>query len=192
MIHFDVSLQFGSQVHPDATGNESTGCKGSSGQRNGKSSQNNGELYSGIMKKLISYILLQPGNSTKFDHMEDDGWVAVTRLRREYSISQYYPKAQALAAIPRRHNRWTRFGNFIMWKILTDMELMLRFHQLQIQRTHLTLLYPEKQSVFVNEFHDHKEEIRSSSEFLTELQGSVKSEPCEEKRRKLEQQGNLC
>ena len=35
---------------------------------------------------------------------------------------------------------------------------------------------------FVNEIHDHKEELRSSHELLTELQGSVKSEPCEEKK----------
>ena len=35
---------------------------------------------------------------------------------------------------------------------------------------------------FVNEIHDHKEELRSSNELLTELQGSVKSEPCEERK----------
>ena len=30
---------------------------------------------------------------------------------------------------------------------------------------------------FVNEIHDHNEELRSSNELLTELEGSVKSEP---------------
>ena len=34
----------------------------------------------------------------------------------------------------------------------------------------------------VNEIHDHKEELRSSNELLTKLQGSVKSEPCEERK----------
>ena len=31
-LHFDVSLQLGAQVHPDATSNENTRCIGSSGQ----------------------------------------------------------------------------------------------------------------------------------------------------------------
>ena len=37
---------------------------------------------------------------------------------------------------------------------------------------------------FVNEIHDHKEEQRSSNELHTELQGSVESGPCEERKRR--------
>ena len=35
----------------------------------------------------------------------------------------------------------------------------------------------------VNEIHDHKDELRSSNDLLAELQGSVQSEPCEERER---------
>ena len=35
----------------------------------------------------------------------------------------------------------------------------------------------------VNEIHDYKEELRSCNELLTELQGSGRSEPCEERKR---------
>ena len=45
-----------------------------------------------------------------------------------------------------------------------------------ILRTHLTLWSPEKQSVFVNEIHDHKEELRSSNELLTAEKGSNRSQ----------------
>ena len=36
---------------------------------------------------------------------------------------------------------------------------------------------------FLNEIHDHKEELRSSNELRTDLQGSVKNEPCEERKK---------
>ena len=35
---------------------------------------------------------------------------------------------------------------------------------------------------FLNEIHDHIQELRFSSELLTELQGSVKGEPCSERK----------
>ena len=48
------------------------------------------------LKKLISDILLQH----EIRPNGDDVWGTITPLCREYSISRYYPKAQALAAIP--------------------------------------------------------------------------------------------
>ena len=68
----------------------------------------------------------------------------------------------------------------------------MRFHQLQVQWTHLTLLYPEKQERFVNEIHDHKEELRSSNELLTELQGSGRSESYGERKGRTSSNKETC
>ena len=63
-------------------------------------------------KKLTSSILLQLGSSTKFDQMgATDGEQIAPLCDWEYSISRYYPKAQALAAIPEGNNHWTGFGS---------------------------------------------------------------------------------
>ena len=92
-------------------------------------------------KKLTSNILLQEGSSTRFDQMETtDGeqllfWAENTRfldLFRKPKLWQLFPKAQSLDQV------W----KFILWKFVTDMEQKLRFHQSQIQWTHLTLSYP--------------------------------------------------
>ena len=43
------------------------------------------------------------------------------------------------------------------------------------------LWYPEKPDRFVNEIHDHKEEVRSSNQLLGNLQESERNEPYEER-----------
>ena len=101
-------------------------------------------------KKLISYILMQPGNSTKFDQMGTDGehlHLSAENTRfldtiLKPKLWQLFLKAQSLD--------W--FWKFKLWKFIADMELKLRFHLLQSQRTHLTLLYQEKQSVLWMKF----------------------------------------
>ena len=56
------------------------------------------------------------------------------------------------------------------------MEKKLQFNQLQTQNTQLTLLYPEKKERFVNDIHDHRQELRSSNELLVKLHESGRNE----------------
>ena len=63
--------------------------------------------------------------------------IRVLDLMRKPKLWQQFPKAQLL----------DRFWKFMLSKFLTDTEQKLQFNQLQTQRTHLTLSYPEKKSV---------------------------------------------
>ena len=118
----------------------------------------------------------------------DDGWGTITRLCREYSISQHYPKAQALAAIL----EGTIIGTVLevhVVRILGGYGIEVAISSISNPTYTSYVGISRETEHFVNEMHDLKEELRSSNELLTELQGSGRSESHEEKKRKLEQQG---
>ena len=79
----------------------------------------------------------------------------------------------------------------MLWKFLTSMELKLRFHQSANVEEHLTLLYPEKQSVCWMKFMITK---RSSGPVTIAYITSRISERWTlwRKKKKFAQQGNLC
>ena len=104
-----------------------------------------------IMWKSLFHILWSPRISTKFDQTQKtDGEklllcaekIRVLDLIRKPNLWQLFPKAPLL----------DQFWHFILWKFLTDMEQKFRFHRSQIQRTHLTLWYPERKSVLWMKF----------------------------------------
>ena len=53
-----------------------------------------------LCEKTYLQYLVAAGKKYKVRPNVDDGWRTVTPLCQEYSISRYYQKAQALAAIP--------------------------------------------------------------------------------------------
>ena len=117
-------------------------------------------------KKITSNILWQPGSSTKFDG--DDGWGTITPVCREYSISRYFPKAQALAAIL----EGIIIGPVLevhFVKILDGHGIEVAIPSFASNDTSYVVISRETKR-FVNEIHDHKEELRSSNELLTDLQ----------------------
>ena len=103
------------------------------------------------VKKLTSNIVWQPGNSTKCDLVETTdgekslffvGNTHILDLFRNPKSWQLFPKVQSL----------DQFWKFKMWKLLMDLGSKMRFRQLSILRTHLTLWYPEKQSALWMKF----------------------------------------
>ena len=111
----------------------------------------------------------------------DDGWGTTAPLCRENSICRFYPKAQALAAIP----EGTIIGPVLevhVVKILDEYGTEVAIPSIANPTYTSYVVISREAERFVNEIHDQKEELRSSNELLTELQGSVKSEPCEERK----------
>ena len=112
-------------------------------------------------------------------------------LCREYLISRSYPKTQALAAIP----EGTIVGPVLevhIVKILDGYGIEVDIPSVEIPLDTSYVVISRETNRFVNEIHDHKEELSSSSELLTDFQGSVKKWTMWRKKRELEQQGNLC
>ena len=103
---------------------------------------------------------------------DGNSYSSVSRIY-EFSILS---ESQSIVSSSRRRYHWTRFGSSRGKKFLIDIARKLQFNQLQTQNTQLTLLYPEKKSVFVNEIHDHKQEIRSNNEMLANLHESGRNE----------------
>ena len=62
------------------------------------------------------------------------------------------------------------------------MEKKLRVHQVLIFVNTSYVVKSRETERLVNEIHDHNEELRSSSEMLTDLQRSERSEPYGEER----------
>ena len=124
--------------------------------------------------------LVAAGRQYKIRPDEDDEWRTITPLCREHSISRYYPKAQALAAIP----EGTIIGPVLevhIVEILDEYGIEVAIPSIANPTFTSYVVISRDAERFVTEIHDHKEERRSSYELLTEFQGSVKSEPCEER-----------
>ena len=81
-----------------------------------------------LCEKAFLQDLVTSGKSYKIRPNADDGWGTVTHLCREYSSSRSYPKPK-------------------LWQLFLEYVIEVAIPQLQIQRVHLTLSYPEKQSV---------------------------------------------
>ena len=127
-----------------------------------------------MKKGLIFIFLLQPGNSTKFDRME-------TTDGRQLLICAENKKVQAVAAVP----EGTIIGPVLevhIVKILDEYGMEVAIPPMTNPTYTFYFAVSLETERFLNEIHDHKEEFRSSNKLLTELQGSVKSEPCEERR----------
>ena len=125
--------------------------------------------------------LVAAGKRYKFRPNGDDRRGTITLLCREQSISRYYPKAVALAAIL----EGTIIGRVLevhVEKILDECGIEVSIPSIA-NPTHTPYVVISRETErFVNEIHDHKEELRSSHELLTELQGSGSSESYEERK----------
>ena len=103
----------------------------------------------------------------------DDGWWTLTLVCREYSSSRSYPKAQPLAAIP----EGTIVGPVLevhIAKILEEFGIEVAIPSIA-NSTYTSYVVKSKEAErFVNEIHNQNEELRTSTELLTDLQGSVK------------------
>ena len=134
-----------------------------------------------LCEKANFQYLVAAGKQPKVRPNGDDGWRTITLLCREYSISRYYPKAQALAAIP----EGTIIGPALEVHIVKivdgcGIEVAIPSVASPMDTSYVVMSIETKR--FVNEIHDHKEELRSSYELLTELQGSGRRESYEERK----------
>ena len=100
----------------------------------------------------------------------------MTLLRWEYSSSRSFPKTQVLAAIP----AGTIIGPVLevhIVKILDGYgtEVAIPSNADPVNTSYVVISRETER--FVNEVHDHKEELRSSGELLADLQSLDRSEP---------------
>ena len=119
------------------------------------------------------------GNCYQTRPDEDDGWGTVIPLCREYSSSRSYPKTKALAAIPQD----TTVGSILevhIVKILDGYGIEVAIPSICKPGDTSYVVKSREAERFVNGIHDHKEELTSNNELLTELQGSGRSEVYEE------------
>ena len=124
-------------------------------------------------KKPTSNIVLQLGKQYKTRPEGDDGWRTITPLCREYSSSRS------------SYSEGTIFGPVLevhIVKVLDGYGIDVAIPSIENPTYTSYVVKSRETERFVNEIHDHIEELRSSNELFTELQGSVKSEPYEEKK----------
>ena len=98
-----------------------------------------------------------------------DGWGEITPLCREYSSSRSYPKAQALSEIPE--------GTIIGPVLEVHVVKILGGYGIEVAIQ--SIANPEYTTYerFLNEIHDHKRELRSSSELLATLSSLRQERP---------------
>ena len=110
----------------------------------------------------------------------DEGWGTITPLFREYWSSRSYPKTKALSAIP----EGTIIGPDLevhIVKFLGGYGIKVAIPSVANPMDTSYVVISRETERFVNETHDHKEELRSSNELLTDFQGSGRSEFYEER-----------
>ena len=105
-----------------------------------------------FVKKFFQHLVFAV-KTHKFDRMQTTDGREITPLCRDYSSSWTYRTTRALSANP----EGTIIGpvlelHVIKNSFLTDMAKKLQFNHLQTQNTQLTLLFPEKKSVFWMKF----------------------------------------
>ena len=96
-------------------------------------------------------------------------------------MSRYYQKAQALSAIP----EGTIIGPVLevhIVNILDGYGIEVAIPSISSPTYTSQVVISRETERFVNEFHDHKEELRSSNKLLAELQGSGRCESYEERK----------
>ena len=132
-----------------------------------------------LCEKAYFQYRVTAGKQYKIRQDGADGWETITPLCREYSISRSSPKSQVVAAIPE--------GTIIgpVWevqivKILDGYGIEVAIQSIAdpVNTSHVVI--SSRAFFFVNEIHDHREELRSSNELLTDLQRSERSERHEE------------
>ena len=131
---------------------------------------------------VTSIIFLQPGHNTKVDLMEttdgeQNSFVSITSDFSKLSESLCFGSYA-----------WTIIGPVLEVHIV---KILLRIwnrsrNSINCNPTYTSHVAKSRETErLVNEIHDHNEELRSNNELLTQLQGSAKSEACEERRRSL-------
>ena len=103
----------------------------------------------------------------------------VTAMCREYSSSRSYPKTQALAA-----PEGATIGpvlDFHIVEILDEYGIEIAIPLVADPKNSSYVVITRETERLVNEIHDHKKELRSSSELLADLQESGRSEVYEER-----------
>ena len=100
----------------------------------------------------------------------DDGWGTITPRCQEYTFSRSFPRSQAV----------DHFWKFESWKFLMNIEIANQ-PLARLANASYVVISRETER-FVNEIHDHKQELRSSNELLTAFQKSERREPYGEER----------
>ena len=111
----------------------------------------------------------------------DDGWRTITPLCRKYTFPRSFPESQAVAAIL----EGTIIGPVLEVRIVKfliehGIEIAIQSFARLAKTSHVVISRETER--FVNEIHDHKEELRSSNELLTAFQKSERRKPCGEER----------
>ena len=115
------------------------------------------------------------GKKYKIQPDGDDGWRTITPLCRDYIPSRSFPKSQVLAAIP----EGTIIGpvsEVQIVKFLDDSGIEVAIPSTANFANTSCVVISKETERFVNEVHDHKEELRSSNELLTAEMGSNSSQ----------------
>ena len=116
-----------------------------------------------VCEKTFFQYLVAAGKQYKIRPNGDDGWGTITLLCREYSNYRYYPKAQALAAVP----EGTISGPVLevhFVKILDRYVIEVAIPS--IANPMDTSYVVISRETALNEIHDHKEGLKSSDELL--------------------------
>ena len=106
------------------------------------------------------------GKQHKIRRVGDDGWETITPPCWEYSSSRTFPKTQILAAIP----EGTIIGPVLEVQVCENYkrygtEVAIPSFANPVNTSHV--VFSRETERFVNEIRDHKEDLRSSNEFLT-------------------------
>ena len=137
-----------------------------------------------MCKNLFSLSCCSRETVQKFNQM-------VTTAGRQLLICVENKKVQALAAIPEGIIIGPVLEVHIV-KILDEYGMEVAIPPMTNPTYTFYFAVSLETERFLNEIHDHKEEFRSSNKLLTELQGSAKSELCEERRGSSSNKGTLC
>ena len=127
------------------------------------------------MQKAYFEYRVTAGKKYKTRPDGDDGWETSTPICREYTFSRSFPESQVVAAIP---------GGTTIAPVL-EVRTVKILEEYGLEMSILSFVNPANTSYvvisretehFVNEIHDHKEELRSSNKLLTAFQKSERRE----------------
>ena len=127
--------------------------------------------------------------TTRLD--EDDGWRSIVPLCRECTFSRAHVESRVFAAIPGKKQLLDRYLEVPIVRILGQLGLEISIPSTLKHETTSYFVITRGSERFVDEIHDHKNELRPSTELLTAFQNQ-KGENLVWKKRNPTASGNLC
>ena len=117
--------------------------------------------------------LTQPCEKTYFQYRDgDDGWGTITLLCPEHTFSRFFPESQVVVAVPEN----TIIGPVLEVRIVNILDgygIEVAVPSIINPANTSYVVISRETERFVNELHNHEEELGSSNEWLTAERGST-------------------